>query len=692
MKDKHATVIRDGTKMEIHPSELVVGDIVEIKSGEEIAGDAFMLNGSSVMCDEAAMTGESDVLHKANLDQCLSIKKKLQSENKYTDSDKHAFYSPVLLSGTNIKNGTGQMIVIAVGDVSSIGKIRATISDREDEEETPLQRKLSKIANDIGYFGLVAAIITIIIMYIRACYTMYDKERLFASDDVKQFVAGFLIAITVLVVAIPEGLPLAVTISLAFSVKKMLADENLVRKFHACETMGNATYICSDKTGTLTLNQMYMIKFWNLEPHDTYIEKEEGIDQNGKPRYIRIVLPYYDWVSENTKSIFEIGLTANSMTDPTKNDGNPTDLAITRYMFLEGKGVNAVSMREKYPTIEEEPFNSDRKRMSKFIKDDDGKTMIVMKGASELVLACCNKLIDLKTGEMIDINPAVRIEIESAITHFAETALRTIAICYKYSDSYDKENKDKNGVLKDEEEGFTLIGIAGIKDLIRPEVPSAILQCNTAGVQVKMVTGDNKITATAIAKDCNIIKKDGSGMKEKTVMLGSEFYDYVEGYRSVPDESDPKGKKKKLVVGNPERFKEIYDTVKVLARSRPEDKLTMVIGLRENGHVVAVTGDGTNDAPALSKANVGFAMGKTGTDIAKQAADILLTQDNFVAIVSAVKWGRNIYDSIRKFLQFQLTVNLVAVAITFISAAITQISVLQPIQMLWVSIIILIIR
>lgn len=255
------------------------------------------------------------------------------------------------------------------------------------------------------------------------------------------------------------------------------------------------------------------------------------------------------------------------MTDPTKNDGNPTDLAITRYIYLDGKGVNAVNMREKYPKVDEEPFNSDRKRMSAWIKDDSGKNLIVMKGASELVLNSCKDIIDLKTGEKMNIDEAMKKTVIDEIEGFAKKALRTIAICYKYSDSYDKERKDSTGVLDDESSGFTLVGIAGIRDVIRPEVPSAVANCNKAGIQVKMVTGDNKVTARAIAIECNIIPKDHAGDNEFTVMQGSEFSDYIGGVETLVD---PKDKNKKTYkIGHPEKFKQIYNKVLVLARSRP---------------------------------------------------------------------------------------------------------------------------
>ena len=311
---------------------------------------------------------------------------------------------------------------------------------------------------------------------------------------------------------------------------------------------------------------MYMIKFWNLEVRETYKEVDT-VNDKGVVESERNPLPYDSWVKEENRKIFEIALTANSMTDPTKSDGNPTDLAITRYMYLEGKGINAVDMRKKYAKVDEVPFNSDRKRMSAWIKDDEGRPLIVMKGASELVLNSCSHLIDLGTGEKIVIDEAIKADVLSAINKFAKKALRTIAICYKYSDSYDKKNADANGVLKDETSDYVLVGIAGIRDVIRPEVPNAVAQLNKAGIQVKMVTGDNQVTAKAIAVECNIIPKDTASHTENTVMLGSVFYDYVGGVNTFPDPKDKS--KKKYSVGKPKRFKEIYHQLQVLARSRP---------------------------------------------------------------------------------------------------------------------------
>lgn len=664
---KKVTVLRDGEDVDVQLGQVVVGDIVTLVAGDEIAGDAILLHGSSVMCDEASMTGESDVLLKEPVHVCIAKRDNVIAEGNTNTAGHHEVPSPVLLSGTNIKNGSGKILIIAVGDRSAIGKVRKTITDSGDDE-TPLQKKLDKIARDIGVFGLISALITYLIMIVKAMIKAWagDGDG-WTSDQTSVVIKGFLVAVTVLVVAIPEGLPLAVTLSLAFSVKKMLKEKNLVRKLHACETMGSANIICSDKTGTLTMNKMYLTHFWNCEGQQIY-NNETGD-----------IVNCTEFINEPQLQIFNQATCLNSSADPENEAGNPTELAIVRYMSC--CGVDPVALRKRYTVIADEPFSSDRKRMSTLIKDDDGSELMLIKGASELILEGCDKLLDLQSGEEKILDQAAIEEIKSAITQFAEMSLRTIGLAYSRPDSYDKNNKDKNNVLECEKHGLTLIGICGIKDVIRPEVPIAIQKCRTAGVTVKMVTGDNKITARAIAMECGIIEKIETGeFKDFQVMLGKDFFKYVGGYKVIEE----KNGNKKYTVVNGEKFDQIYKHVSVLARSRPEDKLTMVVGLRERGLVVAVTGDGTNDAPALSKANVGFAMGVTGTEIAKQAADILLTDDNFNSIVSAVKWGRNIYDSVRKFLQFQLTVNVVAVLITFVSAAVTDDPVLTAVQMLWV--------
>lgn len=670
---KTINIIRDGLEKPYKLSECLVGDLVVIKGGDEIAGDGIIVNAFSVGADESAMTGEPDVLDKCHIDDCIKRRDKVKAEiEKHTGAHKiHEVPSPVCVSGTCFQMGSGTMLITCIGMESAMGQIKKTITDNADDE-TPLQKKLEKIAEDIGKFGLVCAIFTCLIMIIRAVVeyaTRKGDAKKWTSDDTRIIIQAFLIAITVLVVAIPEGLPLAVTLSLAYSVKKMLKDNNLVRKLHACETMGGADIICSDKTGTLTKNKMFMTHFWNQEDHSVYGDNSQD---------------FKSFVHENFHTVFRQIMTCNSEDDPTQDSGNATDLAILKYML--GCGVNAVQERALYERIHVEPLTSDRKRMSTLIQDGSKKILLI-KGASELVSNTCDSFLDLKGGQVSPITDDIREKIKDTITAYAKEALRTITVGFKEVDSFDNSDKDpKSGVLGAEKDGFTFVGICGIKDPIRDEVPGSVNICMKAGIQVKMVTGDNPVTARAIAKECAIIDPnepddDTSGR----VMQGRDFIELVGGVEKKPAEK--KGDPPVETIKNGAQFDKIYKRIAVLARSRPADKYAMVTGLRERGHVVAVTGDGTNDAPALSKASVGFAMGITGTEVAKQAAAIMLMDDNFTSIVKAVKWGRNIYDSIRKFIQFQLTVNVVAVVITFLSAAVTQEAILSSVQMLWVNMI-----
>lgn len=393
MASKKVTVKRDGKDVFIQLGEVVVGDIVDCIAGDEIAGDAILVTASSVQADEASMTGESIALDKDTQDKCEMIRNNISAEGKANTAGNHEVPSPVLLSGTNIQAGSGKMMIIAVGPRSAIGKIRATITDKGDDE-TPLQKKLEKIARQIGLFGLIAAILTLIIMVVRA---LIDNDKILET-----IVEGFLVAITVLVVAIPEGLPLAVTLSLAFSVKKMLNDKNLVRKLHACETMGGANIICSDKTGTLTKNEMFLTHFWNLEPRQVYhFETEENMN-------------FTTYVGENQQTLFKQVLCCNTTAKLKGNKGNPTEMALLKYM--DNCGVDVTAAQDRNQPIDKMDFSSKRKRMSSLVRDDDGRELMLIKGASELILENCVDLLDLQTGKINTIGDAEREEIKAAIT------------------------------------------------------------------------------------------------------------------------------------------------------------------------------------------------------------------------------------------------------------------------------------
>lgn len=690
--NKKVNVIRNGEIKGVSLDEIVAGDVCDITSGMELPGDGIVIDGFNVEADESAMTGEPDGVLKASIFFCHNKMQEIIDEGRANLVGHHEVPSPVLVSGTKISNGTGRMVIFMVGKDSSIGKIKDTV-DSNKKDTTPLQDKLETIAEDIGKFGLMAAVLTMMIQVLRVMIT-YGQNKKWSNNETSDIIDGILVAITVLVVAIPEGLPLAVTLSLAFSVKKMLLDKNLVRKLHACETMGGANIICSDKTGTLTRNEMFQTHFWNFRSYDIFEPK------NNK------TTPYSEWINHTCHSLFEENIACNSISDPVKGEGTATELATVKYLLQ--CGINSVEFKKKHKIIHIEPFNSERKRMSTIIEKADGKHRLYIKGASEYIVECCNQILDLDKNEVKPQDEKIMEEVQKAIVTYAKKSLRTIGMAYvDLPDTYDKETKDKKKCLQIELSGLTLIGVCGIKDIIRAEVPDAVLKCNRAGISVKMVTGDNKVTARAIAKEVNILEENDEDLTK--IMEGPEFQRLTggvvcknckdnkeKGYKNCDcvkntDElkkSENKGKQVKVdTILYGEEFDKIWQRLAVLARSRPEDKYALVVGLRERGNVVAVTGDGTNDAPALSKADVGFAMGIAGTEVAKQAAAIMLMDDNFTSIVSAVKWGRNIYDSIRKFLMFQLTVNVVAVTITFVSAASTKEAILSAIQMLWINLI-----
>lgn len=692
-KSKRVAIKRGNVVTPSPLDDVVVGDLVQIRSGMEIAGDGICLSSYGVLTDEAAMTGETEKMAKEPISTCLQIKDKLDKEGKALSADIHAVPSPVMLAGTKVSKGEGWMVIINVGRNSAIGKIQDILSS--EEEMTPLQRKLEKLAGDLGKFGMVMALLTVLILVIRWIVDIVNNG--WSSEHMSFLLSYIIIGITVLVVSIPEGLPLAVTLSLAFSMKKMMKDANLVRKLHACETMGGANVICSDKTGTLTKNQMTIYKFWNREEFDTYeIHKGQFIS-------------YKKFFPKELVETFE-ELGALCSVDSLKlNGGSATEIAVLKY--LEADGIDADLMRSKFKFDHKELFSSDRKRMSVVVETSLSKTgrRMYMKGASEYMLDACSLLYDFKESGVVEMTEELKGQVSSAIQSMAKQTLRTIGICYKdVEENADFTTKGANDVLVEESSGFIMIGVLGLKDPLRAGVKEAVEKCHRAGVDVKMVTGDNKVTARAISIECGILSDDGDrrgSQEDLRVLEGSEFLAKVGGIvcknhfnnptecdcvRNSEEQKKPENKGKKIredTIQNPAEFDKIWKDLKVMARSRPEDKYCLVVGIKERKNVVAVTGDGTNDAPALSKADVGFAMGIAGTEVAKQAASIILTDDNFASITRAIIWGRNVYDAIRKFLQFQLTVNVVAVTSTLISSAILTEPLLSAVQLLWVNLI-----
>ncbi|XP_068450002.1 plasma membrane calcium-transporting ATPase 1-like [Clinocottus analis] len=687
-QEKKFSVVRGAQVIQLLVTEIVGGDIAHVKYGDLIPADGVLIQSNDLKLDESPMTGESDLVKKS------------------VDKD------PILLSGTHVMEGSGKMLVVAVGENSQSGIIlkllasgdadedaeKAKIEEKEEldknkedegqttevhpfceddeeadkkkktqkREKSVLQAKLNKMAVQIGKAGLFMSLMTVLILIARFLIdTFWIQGIPFTSKCVSIYVQFlikfFIIGVTVLVVAVPEGLPLAVTISLAYSVKKMMIDHNLVRHLDACETMGNATAICSDKTGTLTMNRMTVV--------------QAHISGNFYKK-----LPAPGQIPATILDLLVHGIGVNcayttKIMPPEKEGGLARQVGNKTECALLGLSLH---LQRDYQTIRNEfpeeklfkvyTFNSTRKSMSTVLKNNDGSYRMYSKGASEILLKKCSKILS-PTGLAKPFKPRQQNGmIRKVIMPMALDGLRTICLAYKdFTEEPDWE--DETSVLSD----LTCIAVVGIEDPVRPEVPEAIRKCQQAGITVRMVTGDNINTARAIGIKCGILRPG----EDFLCLEGKEFN------KQIRDE---------LGEIQQERIDKIWPNLRVLARSSPTDKHTLVKGIidstvLEKRQVVAVTGDGTNDGPALKKADVGFAMGIAGTDVAKEASDIILTDDNFSSIVKAVMWGRNVYDSIAKFLQFQLTVNVVAVTVAFTGACITQDSPLKAVQMLWVNLI-----
>ncbi|ETM54210.1 calcium-translocating P-type ATPase, PMCA-type [Phytophthora nicotianae] len=681
-EDEKIKVIRNGVPAEVSKFGLVVGDIVRVDLGDIVPADGIVFDQKELKLDESAMTGESDLMVK-------------NTEN------------PFLLSGTKVMEGLGKMLVVCVGENSQAGIIKklilgkdkdkekakakeaekksapsaaattplpapstaanGTVEQKEEydngETQSPLEAKLNRLTILIGKLGTTVALLVFIIMSIRFSVDTFtgDDKKEWKAKYVSEYLQFFIVSITVLVVAIPEGLPLAVTISLAYSVKKMLTDNNLVRHLDACETMGSATTICSDKTGTLTTNRMTVMQIWI--GGQEFTSASQATDE----------------MSESTRDVFCNGVCINSTAEilPAKvaggqpeHTGNKTECALLQ--FVRDCGVDYPNVRANTEVGHMLTFSSKKKRMSVVVKRSASTCRIYTKGATEVVLGLCSKMKRLD-GSVASLDGNQKEIIgTSIIEKYASQGYRTLCLSYRDVDT----SADEISQWADDEveKDLTCIAIVGIEDPVRKEVPDSIKLCHRAGIVVRMVTGDNITTARSIAGKCGIISpNDGS-----LVIEGQEFRTRVLDGNGNIIQSE---------------FDKIWPLLRVMARSSPKDKYTLVTGLMQSNlmpygpQIIAVTGDGTNDAPALKKANVGFAMGISGTAVAKDASDIILMDDNFTSIVSAIKWGRNVYDSIAKFLMFQLTVNVVAISLAFLGAVILEQSPLTAVQLLWVNLI-----
>ncbi|XP_063128280.1 plasma membrane calcium-transporting ATPase 4 isoform X5 [Rattus norvegicus] len=535
------------------------------------------------------------------------------------------------------------------------------------KEKSVLQGKLTRLAVQIGKAGLIMSILTVLILILYFVVDNFVIQRRAWLPEctpvyIQYFVKFFIIGVTVLVVAVPEGLPLAVTISLAYSVKKMMKDNNLVRHLDACETMGNATAICSDKTGTLTMNRMTVVQAYIGGTHYRQIPKPDDLPPNVLDLIVNSICINSAYTSKILPPEKEGGL--------PRQVGNKTECGLLGFVTDLKQDYQAVrSEMPEEKLFKVYTFNSVRKSMSTVIRKPEGGFRVFSKGASEIMLRKCDRILN-KEGGIVPFKTKDRDNmVRNVIEPMASEGLRTIGIAYRDFDGEEPSWENENEIFT----GLVCIAVVGIEDPVRPEVPDAINKCKRAGITVRMVTGDNVNTARAIATKCGILTPGDDFL----CLEGKEFNRLIRNEKGEVEQ---------------EKLDKVWPRLRVLARSSPTDKHTLVKGIidsniGEQRQVVAVTGDGTNDGPALKKADVGFAMGIAGTDVAKEASDIILTDDNFTSIVKAVMWGRNVYDSISKFLQFQLTVNVVAVIVAFSGACITQDSPLKAVQMLWVNLI-----
>jgi len=600
------TVRRNGKIQEIPRKEVVVGDIVILNTGEEVPADGTLLEAISLQINESTLTGELMV-------------------NKTTDEasfdDEATYPSNEVMRGTTVTDGHGVMQVNRVGDATEIGKV-ATQATEQSGEETPLNIQLSKLAKFIEKVGFTIAILTFLIFTGKDLYQYLSVTTITGWHEwmhiARIVLKYFMMAVTLIVVAVPEGLPMSVTLSLALNMRRMLKTNNLVRKMHACETMGAITIICTDKTGTLTQNLMQV--------HEAQVDETK-----------------MDLVAEGISANSTAFLEEAEEGKKPSGVGNPTEIALL--LWLNDQNKNYAQLRKDAPVVNQLTFSTERKYMATLVQSPiQGKKVLYIKGAPEIVMGKCTL-----TNDIIAKN-------NEQLLAYQNMAMRTLGIAYKFI----PEGASNDCAELVGEGGLTFLGIFAISDPIRLDVPAAVGKCQSAGIGVKIVTGDTPGTATEIARQIGLWKPEDT---ERNRITGVEF-------AALTDE---------------EALDRVLD-IKVMSRARPMDKQRLVQLLQQKGSVVAVTGDGTNDAPALNHAQVGLSMG-TGTSVAKEASDITLLDDSFHSIATAVMWGRSLYKNIQRFIVFQLTINVVALASVLLGAFLGTELPLTVTQMLWVNLI-----
>lgn len=600
------TVIRNGKVKEIPRKDIVVGDIVVLNTGEEVPADGVLLEAISLQVNESNLTGEL-MVHKTT-DEAL-----LDEEATYPSYE--------VMRGTTIVDGHGIMKVERIGDATEIGKVARQATEQSDEQ-TPLHIQLTKLADFIGKIGFTIAILTFIIFTAK---DLYGYLSVHAITDWHGWLAVarivlkyFMMAVTLIVVAVPEGLPMSVSLSLALNMRRMLKTNNLVRKMHASETMGAITVICTDKTGTLTQNLMQV--------YETQLDDEQT-----------------DVIAEGISVNSTAFLEETGEGEKPSGVGNPTEIALLLWLNKQGK--NYLSLREQAEVINQLTFSTERKYMATLVHSPLlQQKVLYIKGAPEIIMGKCQ------------LTPEQIAHYNAELLGYQNKAMRTLGLAYKHIP--EGASDDCSELVN--EGGMTFLGIVAISDPIRPDVPEAVHKCQSAGIGIKIVTGDTPGTATEIARQIGLWKPEDT---ERNRITGVEF----------------------AALSDAEALERVMD-LKVMSRARPMDKQRLVQLLQQKGAVVAVTGDGTNDAPALNHAQVGLSMG-TGTSVAKEASDITLLDDSFHSIATAVMWGRSLYKNIQRFIVFQLTINVVALASVLLGAFFGTELPLTVTQMLWVNLI-----
>ena len=597
--DEPVQVIRNGNAMQIAKKDVVVGDIVILNTGEEVPADGELLETVSLNIDESTLTGEP-ICHKTT--------DKAEFDKDATFPSNHA------MRGTKVMEGHGIMKVFAVGDKTENGKVFEA-AQIDDSVKTPLNEQLDGLGDlitKISYGFAAAIIVGRIIMYF---INMPGFEWV---SFLAYFLQTMMVAVTLVVVAVPEGLPMAVTLSLAYSMRRMLKTNNLVRKMHACETMGATTVICTDKTGTLTQNQMqvYKTNFFG-EPSNEVL---------------------YEGIAVNSTAQLDLSGAKPSVL------GNPTEGALL--LWLKERGANYMELRDNTVRVEELPFTTERKYMATVVKSATGKNILYVKGAPEIVFGMCKNTCGV-----------TKKEIDAQLLEYQNQAMRTLGFAYQVLNDGDKTIEDSKVVA----DNLTFLGIVAISDPVRLDVPDAVGEVLDAGIKVKIVTGDTPGTAKEIGRQIGLWNDETD--TDRNIITGVEFAELTD-----------------------DQLRERVGELKIIARARPMDKKRLVEALQANNEVVAVTGDGTNDAPALKTAHVGLSMGD-GTSVAKEASDITIIDNSFSSIGRAVMWGRSLYQNIQRFILFQMTVNVAACFIVLFGAFMGMQSPLTVTQMLWVNLI-----